>query len=83
MLLQFNLNRQHFEVSENKAGVDEELEVSLRESGGEVGVPQHAPLTLVCWALLFRFTDFKTGVSKGKQSQSQAFSIDHLSMQSV
>lgn len=34
-------------------------------------------------ALLFRFTYFKTGVSKGKQSHSQAFSIDHLSMQAV
>lgn len=34
-------------------------------------------------ALLFRFTYFKTCVSKGKHSHSQAFSIDHLSMQAV
>lgn len=34
-------------------------------------------------ALLFRFTYSKTCISKGKHSQSQAFSIDHLSMQAV
>ena len=34
-------------------------------------------------ALLFRFTYFKTCVSKGKHSRGQAFSIDHLSMQAA
>lgn len=83
MLLQFNLNRQDFEVSENKAGVDEELEVSLRE--GEVGRGCHNTLHSrlfagpFCFALLISRPAFP----KVNRARARAFSIDHLSMQAV
>lgn len=77
-------------MSENKAGVDEELEVSLREwevgreEGGGVGGCHntlHSRLFAgpFCFALLISRPAFP----KVNRARARAFSIDHLSMQAV
>ncbi|TNN88958.1 hypothetical protein EYF80_000836 [Liparis tanakae] len=66
---QFNLNCQVFEANKNKARLDEALEVSSR---GERRRSATTRFTRGCLpALLFRFTYFKTCVSKVKKGLLQ------------
>lgn len=79
------MNHQDFEANKNKARADEAMDVSQKKEKKKKKRPSATTrFTHGCLsALLFRFTYFKTCVSKGKHSRSQAFSIDHLSMQAV
>lgn len=82
--LYFNLNHQdNFEANKNKARADEAMDVSQKKEKKKRPSATTRFTHGCLLALLFRFTYFKTCVSKGKQSRGQAFSIDHLSMQAV